>query len=855
MAPHPAAAEPESALLHCSPARTVWHRRPTQGGPELVVKVYVRGSLADAEREFAMGRLAHGPGVVAYVAVDTERDGSRPSVTTRHVPGTNLEALVAQRGAVPAAEACAVLAPVARTLARLHALRTPELPRGMCHGDLKPQNLLATDDDTLLLDFEHAGAIGAPPRADGGAPSSGATAFAPPEAANGAPPSAPGDVFGLGATLAYLLDGGAAQRLPQHSELGALLAACCARDPAARPDAAHVAARLAQLASALRGDPAEAALHDWASGAFERDPGPAPTADARVAAWRRRHRLAARLPRLFERPHGVPADPSGLADELQRVKRVLLRFPRHRATLRRRHELLTAVADLLARAAEHVHALAKAEQFDAAAQWLGATERLVGAAAALPGGLATVTRTTDATPPGQLQRAPIEFLQRLGERVAAARSELATHAARVTEAECALDLARAEREVDELAATYGGTSPTTAQRRDRLHRLGFYLDRIGRAAPNVERVAPLWDAVALQPLRELVRRATAASAHRARQEGGAVGLRSLQLTLANLAEEFPHLDPVPPALAALSQALVHLTDTAWQQLADAEQRLKVVPVPVRPLQLALGRLDTFRSLEAFVDRPERPRSALLDGLERLRLGFEQARAARDRLAENAELALARGHWTTGLFDMERAVAGLNPRDDHERAEAERLQERMQAARRTKQELESAVRRNVELIAEYAALEDDPASTFQARVRVLEERRDCLTFLTLRVPSERAVLYRQDLRGVDTQIAVERAGEAERRLDASSDPAERLRVVRDTLEQLAAAASAAEYGAEPPGRLVRLREHWQTLATQCQQAIDALHREQRARERRQRRLVAAAIAATLVAATAVAFALW
>ena len=44
----------------------------------------------------------------------------------------------------------------------------------------------------------------------------------------------------------------------------------------------------------------------------------------------------------------------------------------------------------------------------------------------------------------------------------------------------------------------------------------------------------------------------------------------------------------------MTSALLHLTEQAWQQLDDAEQRLSIVPVPVRPLQLALGRLDTFR---------------------------------------------------------------------------------------------------------------------------------------------------------------------------------------------------------------------------------------------------------------------
>jgi hypothetical protein len=203
--------------------------------------------------------------------------------------------------------------------------------------------------------------------------------------------------------------------------------------------------------------------------------------------------------------------------------------------------------------------------------------------------------------------------------------------------------------------------------------------------------------------------------------------------------------------------------------------------------------------------------------------------------------------------MERAVAGLSAADEHERVEAERLQERLRAARRTKQEIESAVRRNVELTAEYANLEDDPTSTFAERQHALEARRDCLLFLGLHVPAERIALYRQDLRSVETQIALERTAEAERQLDATDDPGERLRLVRQTLDDLTNATTQSEHGLEPPGRVVRLIEHWRTLAAQCQGAVDALQRERDRHDRQRRRMLTIAAVAVVATGAAIVFA--
>lgn len=837
-------------VLHCSPARTVLARTEAATGETVVAKIYVSGAMADAEREFAWGHLARGAGTVTYLAVHLDAASNRPCVTTRHEEGTDLDRLVAEQGALPAASACALLAPVAATLARLHTLRSPEAPAGLCHGDVKPKNLLRTAHTTLLLDFEHALPIAGPGSTT--AMTFGTSAFAAPEAARGAAPSAALDVHALGATLAWLLAGGGSA-VPQDPRVEALVAACTHADPARRPRAAEVAEQLAHLAAALPVAAGEAVLADWTTGTLRAEPPGADDRDPRVRPWRRRRRLLARRPTLLTPPQSVPVEPGPLLTALTATGAVLDRFPRCASVLRWRRELQKAAGQLLGHAAPHTAAQTRLEAFAAAAAWLDQLERLARTALPLPGGV--TIPCDEGTGPGLLQRDPLAMLQRLRAQVEAAHAGLRDEVERVAIAERQLDLRGAEAAVDEMAARHGGTSPTASRQRDRLHRLAFYLGRAARAESNVERVASLWDATALQPLTSFVAAAVAAAVRTTRGDGPAstVGLRSLQLTLANLAEEFPHLPQVGPAFDALTQALAHLTDQAWQLLAAARQDLQSIPVPVRPLQLTLGRLDTFRVLEAFLDRPDRPRSQLLDQIESLRLALEQARATRDRLAESAESAMARGHWTTGLFDMERAVAGLEPVDDREVAEATRLQERLQEARRRKQEVESTVRRNVDLTTLYGTLQDDPTSSFASRLHVLEERRDCLLFLTMHVPAERGMLYHRDLRDVDTQIAVERAALAEHQLDGTVDAAERLRIARTASEQLSESLARGDQDRDPPGRVVRLLEHWRTVTAHCQRAVDQLQAERAMRLRQRRHVWLVAVAAIVATTAAVAFA--
>lgn len=841
--PSSAAPSPGERLLHASPDRTVLVRTDgaSAGAGGTVVKIYVTGALVDAEREFAFATLAQGPGVVACRSVAVDPATNRPAITMERLDGEDLARLCARLGALPPALACQLLAPVAATLARLHALRAPAADQGLCHGDVKPANLLATSTGVVLLDFEHAQAIGTR-RGHGGT-----QGFAAPELASSAPASAAQDVFALGATLRWLVDGGG-EAQPMPARLATLLAAACADAPAQRPTANALAERLTELATQLAEASDEQVRDDWMSATFALT-----TAEAtHDPLWRRRRRLSSKLPAWLT-VGTIPTGPHALAMALQRCERVLKRFPRHRPTLHQRSKLRAAVGDLFATAATEAQLRLRHDGIAAATSFLDGLQRCLAAARRLPDGMPLAN--DDAASVGLLHRDPDAFLQRLRLQLEDDAAELRERATTIAEALQRLDLAAAETTVDQLAARHGGTAPVVARLRDRLHRLGFHLERVARGADAVTRLAPLWPTAELEALQQflaVVAHATPTAS--AGNRAGGVGLRSLQRTLASLCADFPELAAAAPAQAALTQALHDLSDQAATLLASAQQQLATIPVPVRPLQLTLGRLDTLRLLEAFVDRPQHSRSDLLDGIEALRLALDQARATRDRLAESAEHALARGHWTTGLFDMERAVAGLAPTDERDVAHAEKLQERLAQARQRKQEVDGAARRNVDLAATYALLQDDPASTYDKRLQALVERRDALLFLCMHAPSERANMYRRDLRDVETMVALERAATAEQQLHTTTDPEARLRLADATLQQLGDSATQRDDGAAIPGRLQRLLDHWRALATECRGAVEQLRAiaEQKARHRR--RMLAFALLAVFATGTALVLAL-
>jgi serine/threonine protein kinase len=175
-------------------------------GRDLVLKLSRRRSVGGDPRRDALlaeGRLLaqlDHPGLVRLFEIGIYED--RPFLVLDYVPGRNLEQIYADtRPAV--AEAARLMADVARVVTHAHQ-------RGAVHGDVTPRNVLIDGQGRArLIDFGMS-KIEDAWHEDAGTPG-GTPAFLPPERVSDGPqPGAvipAGDVFGIGATLFWLLTG------------------------------------------------------------------------------------------------------------------------------------------------------------------------------------------------------------------------------------------------------------------------------------------------------------------------------------------------------------------------------------------------------------------------------------------------------------------------------------------------------------------------------------------------------------------------------------------------------------------------------------------------------------------------
>jgi hypothetical protein len=842
-------------LLFCSTERTLVRTVDAETGTEEVHKILLRGSLADAERELDVAAQLHGLDVVDYLGAGSDPTTGRPVVRMRMHRGVDLERLVARDGAMPTARALALLAPVAHTLAVMHE-------RMLCHGDVKPANVLATDkaaragqeatpgdlDRTLLLDLEHCAATGS-------ARCAGTPGFAGPEARQATALHPSFDVYGIGATLTFLLGGHAIpdarrrrSRLFVREDVGDLINRCMASLPDDRPSMRQIAADLERLRDETLRDEVEACRDSMRAGDSEaaarrRPSTPPPLLDADLE---RSQRLVRRLQPLLDGCLAVAPQslaPSGLTRQIRRLSVFLMAFPAHSAAVQARKAAVLTAAHQLPRGLERTTALLHEQAFGRALTLVEDLDALAATTLACPGSL-PATEHDDARMPSLLARAPRLCLQQERRRIETERQANTDLLEQLRTAEAALQLTAAEVAVDRLAAQHGGSSQAVARQRDRLHQLAFYVERIARSRPTVERLHEL---APEQPLTELNRcvLACADAACSLGDEPGQTSLRQLQIALQNTIHLSPAIAPrLSSGLRDLEAALAHITAEAWRLLDQAQQQLAAEPVPVLPLRTLLSRLDTFRAADSLVDLESRSRNALLDRIEDLRLQIDQAQATRDRLARGAEDAMARGHWTTGLFDMERAVSQLQDESPDD-GESERLKQRLAEARRRKREIERAQHRNVELAQQSADQADDVSCTYAERLHVLRQRRDCLQFLATHQPADRSELYARDLQDVEIAIAQALAEQAEEELDQTQDHRLRLRLAQQTLERLATAGQSNNNG-ELPGRLRRLLDHWQRRIENEQRELANIERLVRGQRRHRRRMLAtlAAAAATI-----------
>ncbi|MFC9821632.1 serine/threonine-protein kinase [Streptomyces erythrochromogenes] len=203
----------------------------------------------------------------AYTAnlIDASLASAPYWLATEYVAGPTLARAVAARGALPVGTCLRLFAALAEGLASVHAY-------GVTHRDLKPQNVILGAQGPQLIDFGIAKGVGATALTqDGQAP--GTPGFTAPEVLVGGGTGDGGaDVFALGATMAYAATGrppygtGDAATVSYRAVhepvdlagvepgLAALIGACVAKDPAARPGLPEVIARCG-VRDALVDDP------------------------------------------------------------------------------------------------------------------------------------------------------------------------------------------------------------------------------------------------------------------------------------------------------------------------------------------------------------------------------------------------------------------------------------------------------------------------------------------------------------------------------------------------------------------------------------------------------------------------
>jgi serine/threonine-protein kinase len=187
-------------------------------GPDLLVKVLPTPLSLGVDPATFAGELRALAGSLAHRGLVSPHGGGRAGPFVYHtrafVEGTTLRAWLQRNGELPLRRAVEVLRDVLDGLAHVHAA-------GMCHGDLKPENVLLTDGQALLADTGVFGAVQRSWSAGGGSGGEGdrdghgaATAalcagdYLAPERRSGSERAGPrDDMFAVGVMLHEMLTG------------------------------------------------------------------------------------------------------------------------------------------------------------------------------------------------------------------------------------------------------------------------------------------------------------------------------------------------------------------------------------------------------------------------------------------------------------------------------------------------------------------------------------------------------------------------------------------------------------------------------------------------------------------------
>jgi WD40 repeat protein/serine/threonine protein kinase len=199
-------------------------------------------------------------GLYTAQVVDADADAEVPWMATRYIAGSTLQALVRDRGPLPAPDVYALAAGVAEALGSIHAA-------GLVHRDLKPSNVVISDEGPQVIDFGVAQALDATALTGSGT-LVGTVAYMAPEQMQEHSTVPAGDVWALGGLLYYAATGNPPFGLGNpahvmhrvltakpdlsavgHRGLSRLIGQCLSKDPADRPSPDRIIAVAAPLAA------------------------------------------------------------------------------------------------------------------------------------------------------------------------------------------------------------------------------------------------------------------------------------------------------------------------------------------------------------------------------------------------------------------------------------------------------------------------------------------------------------------------------------------------------------------------------------------------------------------------------
>jgi len=213
-----------------------------------------------------VGQISH-PAIIALHDMGVDEPTQTPYLVMEFIQGQPLEKIL-EKGSVPFKRACAWAGDVATALAVAHR-------KGVIHGDVKPANILITEEDRVkLTDFGMARVAS---RDSKETPLLGSPAYWCPEQILGKPQDARSDLFSLGVVLYEMVTGhrpfdadslqGICARVlsstplpPSHANpsvptaFNELIASCLAKEPSQRcASAESLAERLYPLSRQNKG--------------------------------------------------------------------------------------------------------------------------------------------------------------------------------------------------------------------------------------------------------------------------------------------------------------------------------------------------------------------------------------------------------------------------------------------------------------------------------------------------------------------------------------------------------------------------------------------------------------------------